>query len=82
MARLANKVAIITGAARGIGRAIALRFAEEGCSLALSDLNLSGVQATARECEAKGAMHGVRTATFPRAIGGSSLYENFTIFGG
>lgn len=68
MARLANKVAIITGAARGIGRAIALRFAEEGCSLSLSDLNLAGVQATARECEAKGAAHGIRTATFPTNV--------------
>jgi 3-oxoacyl-[acyl-carrier protein] reductase len=64
MPRLANKVAIITGAARGIGRAIALRFAAEGCSLSLSDLNLAGVQATARECEAQGQAHAVKTATF------------------
>jgi 3-oxoacyl-[acyl-carrier protein] reductase len=64
MSRLANKVAVITGAARGIGRAIALRFAEEGCSLSLSDLNLAGVQAVARECEARGGAYGVRTATF------------------
>ncbi len=75
MARLANKVAIITGAARGIGRAIALRFAEEGCLLGLSDLNLSGVQETARECEAKSAMHGVRTTTFPTNVTNRSDVE-------
>ena len=33
MTRLAGKVAIITGAAQGLGRAIALRYAEEGCAL-------------------------------------------------
>jgi NAD(P)-dependent dehydrogenase (short-subunit alcohol dehydrogenase family) len=68
MPRLANKVAIITGAARGLGRAMALRFAEEGCSLSLSDLNLAGVQETARDCEARGEAHGVRTVTSPTNV--------------
>src|SRR5690242_2440225 len=59
MVRLAGKVAVVTGAAGGNGRAIALRFAEEGCALALSDLNLEGVRETARMAED----HGVRTIT-------------------
>jgi NAD(P)-dependent dehydrogenase (short-subunit alcohol dehydrogenase family) len=44
--RLEGKTALITGAARGIGRAIALRFAQEGCSLSLTDLDLEGAEET------------------------------------
>ncbi|MDO9512382.1 MAG: 3-oxoacyl-[acyl-carrier-protein] reductase [Bacteroidales bacterium] len=39
MKLLQGKVAVITGASRGIGRAIALRFAAEGANIAFSDLN-------------------------------------------
>jgi NAD(P)-dependent dehydrogenase (short-subunit alcohol dehydrogenase family) len=39
MGRLENKVAIITGAASGIGRATALRFADEGARVVVADLN-------------------------------------------
>ena len=35
---LANRVAIITGGAKGMGRATAIKFAEEGCSVAIADL--------------------------------------------
>ena len=40
--RLASRTALITGASRGIGRAVALRFAEEGASVAFSHLHDAG----------------------------------------
>jgi NAD(P)-dependent dehydrogenase (short-subunit alcohol dehydrogenase family) len=54
MKRLQDKVAIITGAARGIGRATALKFAQDGSHVVLSDMNLEGVQETAALCQAQG----------------------------
>jgi acetoin reductase-like protein len=54
MGTLDGKVALVTGAARGIGRAIALRFAREGANVAVADLNEDGVRAVAAEIEATG----------------------------
>jgi NAD(P)-dependent dehydrogenase (short-subunit alcohol dehydrogenase family) len=45
--RLANKVAIITGAGAGIGEAIARRFSEEGAKLVLADYKPEGIRALA-----------------------------------
>ena len=47
MKDLKNKVAGITGAASGIGRALALNLADEGCHVAISDLNEAGLKETA-----------------------------------
>lgn len=44
--RLAGKVAVITGAASGIGRATAVRFAREGARVVLADINRQGGEAT------------------------------------
>lgn len=43
MGLLENKVALITGAGRGIGKAIAMRFAQEGCKIAFTDIALNDV---------------------------------------
>lgn len=47
--RLQGKVAIVTGAARGIGKGIALKLAQEGANVVLCDVLLDSVNATARE---------------------------------
>ena len=47
--RLAGKVTIVTGAGSGIGRASAIRFAEEGAQVTCVDVNRESVEAVARE---------------------------------
>lgn len=51
---LENKVALVTGAASGIGLATARAYAEAGASVVLADLNAEAVQAAAKELIAKG----------------------------
>ena len=58
--RLENRVAVIVGAARGIGRGIAERFAEEGAKLVLCDTEAEALAATAAEL---GAEHMVTDVT-------------------
>ena len=55
MGLLNGKVALITGAARGIGKAIALKFASEGASIAFTDLVINeSAEETVKELEAFG----------------------------
>ena len=55
MERFTDKVVLITGAASGIGRATAERLAQEGASLALSDVNADGLEQTGETCRGLGA---------------------------
>lgn len=52
--RLKDKVALITGGARGIGKAIALLFAREGSDIVVGDVNMEEAAKTAQEIEALG----------------------------
>lgn len=52
--KLQDKVAIVTGAGSGMGKAIALLFAKEGAKVAVSDINLDTANATVEEIKAGG----------------------------
>jgi len=55
MKELRNRVAAVTGAASGIGRALAIELAREGCHLALSDVDEDGLRETAGQAAEAGA---------------------------
>lgn len=52
--RFANRVAIVTGAARGIGKAIATRLAMEGAAVVIADVDRDAAELAATELEAAG----------------------------
>ena len=54
MKSFTGKVAVVTGAASGIGRALSDALALEGCHLALADLNEPGLEAAARQARSRG----------------------------
>jgi 3-oxoacyl-[acyl-carrier protein] reductase len=54
--RLKDKIAIVTGAAQGIGKAIAYKFADERAKILVCDLNLNLAQEVSKEIESKGVV--------------------------
>jgi NAD(P)-dependent dehydrogenase (short-subunit alcohol dehydrogenase family) len=49
MNRFEGRVAVVSGAAQGMGKAVALRLAEEGATVVAADINGKGAEATAKE---------------------------------
>jgi 3-hydroxybutyrate dehydrogenase len=62
--RLEDQVAVVTGAASGIGRAIARTFGHEGASIAIADVDAEGAQRTAAEL----GREGIRTLAVPMDV--------------
>lgn len=77
MKNLKGRVAVVTGAASGIGRATAIELAKQGCDVAISDINEAGLKETAKQVAAlgrKASIHVVDVAdkaqmqAFPEAV--------------
>lgn len=80
--RLQGKTAIVTGAASGIGKAIAVLYAKEGANVVISDLNEQGARQTAAEInDAGGKAIAVRTNVAEQADIDNLFDETLKAFG-
>jgi len=74
--RFSNKVVIVTGAAHGIGQAIALRFGGEGAHVIVNDVNAAGVEATVQEIIAHEGLASAGVADVSQKSEVDSLFDN------
>jgi 3(or 17)beta-hydroxysteroid dehydrogenase len=71
MTRLADKFALVTGGASGLGRAQSLTMAREGAAVAVTDLNIAGAEAVAAEIRAQGG----RAIALPHDVADESSWQ-------
>jgi 3-oxoacyl-[acyl-carrier protein] reductase len=74
---LVSKTALVTGGGRGIGREIALRLAQAGCSVAVSDIDIVTAQSTAKELEALGVRSMAIQANVANGVEVETMFKNF-----
>ena len=79
---LENKVAIVTGAASGIGKAIAKRFVQAGARVAIADLDIEAADAAAREIGSVGRVLGVGMDVTDEAAVNAGVAKTVSTFGG
>jgi 3-oxoacyl-[acyl-carrier protein] reductase len=75
---LSSKTALVTGGGRGIGREIALRLAQAGCSIAVSDIDASTASSTAKEIETVGVRALALKADVADKSDVEAMFKNFT----
>ena len=73
--RLENKVTVVTGAANGIGRAIALRYGHEGAKVVIVDVDAAGAQSVADEIIAAGGDAFVSQTDISQESAVSALFD-------
>ncbi|CAN7508484.1 bifunctional aldolase/short-chain dehydrogenase [Arthrobacter sp. LjRoot14] len=78
----ATRIALVTGAASGIGKAIATRLAAEGACVVIADLNLENAQAVAAELGGPDAAIGVQADVTDEAQVAAAIQEAVLAFGG
>lgn len=79
--RLKDKVAIVTGGARGIGKAVAHRFLSEGARIVITDVREEQLDATRKELSALGEVEGLCADVTARADVDRVVQETVTRFG-
>ncbi|HSM76404.1 MAG TPA: SDR family NAD(P)-dependent oxidoreductase, partial [Bryobacteraceae bacterium] len=83
MKEFRNRVAVVTGAASGIGRALAVRFAAEGMKVVLADVEEPALQAAAQELrDAGAAVLALRTDVSQEADVEALAVRTYEAFGG
>lgn len=79
--KMKDKVAVVTGAASGIGKEIARTFAREGAKIVIADLNQQGADATASELGGAGAAIGVAMDVTDEAQVEAGIAKAISAFG-